>query len=217
MLFDKPLGFTSFQLVKKVRYITREKKVGHAGTLDPLATGLLVLCLGKATKKIASIQDAEKEYTGSFTLGASTPSYDLETAPENFVDMKSVNNDDLIAAAAKLTGDIMQSPPLYSAIKLEGERAYNLARSGDTRKIDARPVTVKEFEITSFIYPIVEFRIVCSKGTYIRSLANDFGKNLDGVAHLSSLVRTRIGNLLLKDAYNIKDFEHEFKQNRRES
>lgn len=214
LLFNKPLGFTSFQVVKKVRNLTKVKKVGHAGTLDPLATGLLVLCLGKATKKISVIQDAEKEYTGTITLGSSTPSYDLETSPENFIEMGSKTLGDLTKVAANLTGEIMQSPPLYSAIKLDGERAYNLARAGDTRKVEARPVTIKEFEITTYQYPIVAFRIVCSKGTYIRSIANDFGKLLGGAAHLSSLIRTRIGDLHLRDAFELKAFEENCKQNR---
>jgi tRNA pseudouridine55 synthase len=199
LLVNKPLGWTSADVVKKIRNRIHVK-VGHAGTLDPLATGLLILCTGKFTKKINEYMAKEKEYTGTFTLGATTPSYDMETTPGNQKDFSGLTTDDLKEAAGKFTGDIIQIPPVYSAIKKNGERSYDLARQGRAVVLDGRKVTVSIFEIEMQELPLVSFRIVCSTGTYIRSLANDFGEYLGCGAYLSSLCRTRIGEYLLKDA-----------------
>ena len=214
ILIDKPFEWTSFDVVKKVRNTIRIKKVGHAGTLDPLATGLLVLCTGKMTKKIENIQADEKEYTGELILGGTTPSYDLETAIvptlNTGIDPPSINQ---ISAAAKLfTGTIQQVPPVYSAIQVNGERLYKKARKGETVEIQARQVHVKEFEIASFTFPKVEFRIVCSKGTYIRSLAHDLGQALGTGAYLSVLRRTRIGDLSIENAFQLTDFIEKVKE-----
>lgn len=199
ILVNKPLGWTSADVVKKIRNRVHAK-VGHAGTLDPLATGLLILCTGKFTKKISEFMSKEKEYTGTFTLGATTPSYDLETVPENPKDYSEITAVKLGEAAGKFTGDIIQVPPVYSAIKKNGERSYDLARQGRAVVLDGRKVTVSVFEMEIRQLPVVSFRIVCSTGTYIRSLANDIGEYLGCGAHLSSLCRTRIGEYLLKDA-----------------
>lgn len=207
LLFDKPLGWTSFQLVKKVRWLTKAKKVGHAGTLDPLATGLLIICTGTKTKEISAIQDAEKEYTGSMILGWQTPSYDLETDPENPKNIDSLTAEEISKAAVKLTGEILQVPPVYSAIQVAGKRAYEHARKGNDLKLEARPVTIRTFEVGTPVNHELSFRVVCSKGTYIRSLVHDFGNALGCGAYLKSLVRTRIGNYQLADAWNIADFQ----------
>jgi tRNA pseudouridine55 synthase len=199
ILVNKPLGWTSADVVKKIRNRIHVK-VGHAGTLDPLATGLLILCTGKFTKKINEFMAKEKEYTGTLTLGATTPSYDLETAPGNEKDFSSLTYEDLKAAAMKFTGEIIQIPPVYSAIKKNGERSYDLARQGRAVVLDGRKVTVSIFETNMQKPPLVSFRVVCSTGTYIRSLANDMGEYLGCGAYLSSLCRTRIGEYLLKDA-----------------
>ncbi|MBC7426177.1 MAG: tRNA pseudouridine(55) synthase TruB [Bacteroidia bacterium] len=213
LLFDKPFTWSSFQLVKKIKYVSRAKKVGHAGTLDPLATGLLVICTGTQTKTISTIQDAEKEYTGTIVLGSSTPSFDLETEPDYTFDYFQITKDQVIAAALTLTGEINQAPPVYSAIKLSGVRAYEHARNGVAVEMKLRPVTVREFEITGFNLPEVHFRITCSKGTYIRSIASDLGKALNNGAHLSKLVRTRIGEFKLEDAFSVASFEALIKEN----
>jgi tRNA pseudouridine55 synthase len=207
LLIDKPLEWTSFDVVRKVRYLTKTKKVGHAGTLDPLATGLLIVCTGKYTKKINEYMAQEKEYTGSITLGASTPTYDLESEPQNFQPYEHITLEQLQQAAQLFTGTILQTPPIHSAIKKEGKRVYELARAGKEVKLDPRPVTIFEFEITEVAMPVVYFRVVCSTGTYIRSLANDFGEKLGCGGYLSKLCRTRIGNFLLKDAYTIEGVE----------
>jgi tRNA pseudouridine55 synthase len=199
ILVNKPLGWTSADVVKKIRNRVHAK-VGHAGTLDPLATGLLILCTGKFTKKISEYMSKEKEYTGTFTLGATTPSYDLETIPENPKDYSEITSVKLNEAARIFTGDIIQVPPVYSAIKKNGERSYDLARQGRAVVLDGRQVTVSVFEMEVRELPVVSFRIVCSTGTYIRSLANDIGEYLGCGAYLSSLCRTRIGEYLLKDA-----------------
>ncbi len=199
ILVNKPLHWTSADAVKKIRNRVHAK-VGHAGTLDPLATGLLILCTGKFTKKINEYMSREKEYTGTFTLGATTPSYDLETNPENQKDFLQITKADIGEAAKKLTGEIIQVPPVYSAIKKNGERSYDLARQGRAVVLDGRKVTVSVFETQILELPLVSFRIVCSTGTYIRSLANDLGESLGCGAYLSSLCRTRIGEFLLKDA-----------------
>ena len=206
LLFNKPKDWTSFDAVKKVRNLCRTKKVGHAGTLDPLATGLLIICTGPKTKQIQFIQADEKEYTGSFFLGATTASYDLETEVENIVDINHLTNELIHAATKNFIGTILQTPPLYSAVKINGQRAYTIARKGGHQVLEPKEITIREFEITNIELPIVEFRVTCSKGTYIRSLANDFGKVLNTGAYLQSLCRTRIGEYLLKDALEIKDF-----------
>ena len=207
LLIDKPLRWTSFDAVKKIRILTRISKVGHAGTLDPLATGLLIICTGKFTKKINEYMAREKEYTGSFTLGATTPTYDLESEPENQKEYLHLTEEEIRAATAGFTGEIMQIPPAHSAIKKDGIPAYQLARKGKEVKLDPRRVLISEFEIVSIQLPRVEFRVVCSTGTYIRSLANDFGATLGCGGYLSSLCRTRIGEFLLKNAMSLKEFE----------
>ena len=211
LLINKPLEWTSFDVVRKLRNQMKIKKVGHAGTLDPLATGLLILCTGKFTKRINEYMSQEKEYTGTFTLGSTTPTYDLESAPENFKDYSAITPEQLKAATAPFTGEIMQVPPIHSAIKKDGQRVYELARKGEEVILEPRTVTIKEFEITSVDLPVVGFRVVCSTGTYIRSLANDVGAALDCGAYLSGLCRTRIGEFLLKDAYSIEQLQNEIK------
>ena len=207
MLIDKPFEWTSFDVVRKIRYLTRTKKVGHAGTLDPLATGLLIVCTGRFTKKINEYMAREKEYTGTITLGAVTPTYDLESDPTNFQPFDNLLTEQLTDAAYKLTGSIEQTPPIHSAIKKEGKRVYELARKGVEVKLEPRPVTIKRFELEKIELPSVHFRVVCSTGTYIRSLANDFGKLLGCGGYLSTLCRTRIGEFSLKDALSIEEFE----------
>jgi tRNA pseudouridine55 synthase len=205
LLLNKPLTWTSFDVVKKVRNILRIKKIGHAGTLDPLAEGLLILCTGKFTKKIEEIQAQEKEYTGHFTLGQTTPSFDLETEVDATKDISYLAKDMILAAASSFEGIIQQTPPLYSAVKINGERAYTLARRGDNAEIKAKQIEIKSFEITGVELPLVSFRVICSKGTYIRSLARDFGEKLGCGAHLSKLVRTRIGSYELNNALTVED------------
>lgn len=212
ILLNKPLKWTSFDAVKKVRILTGVSKVGHAGTLDPLATGLLIICTGKFTKKINEYMGMEKEYTGTFTLGACTPTYDLESAPSNFKSIEGITPEKIFEAAQHFTGTIMQVPPIHSAIKKEGKPVYQLARKGKEVVLDARPVTISSFEITNIELPVISFKVVCSTGTYIRSLANDFGEALDTGAYLSSLSRTRIGEFNLTDALTPEDFEKEIRQ-----
>ena len=209
VLIDKPLRWTSFDVIRKVRNLIRIKKVGHAGTLDPLATGLLIVCTGKFTKKINDYMAQEKEYTGTFTLGATTVSYDLEQEPENFKPFEHLTEERIKTATIQFTGEIMQVPPSHSAIQINGKRVYELARQGKEVIIEPRKVTVGEFEISSVELPLVYFRIVCSTGTYIRSLAFDLGKELGCGAYLSSLRRTRIGNFKVEDAMTIEAFEKE--------
>ncbi|MET0462955.1 MAG: tRNA pseudouridine(55) synthase TruB [Chitinophagaceae bacterium] len=211
LLINKPLRWTSFDAVRKIRNLIRIKKVGHAGTLDPLATGLLIVCTGKFTKKINEYMAKEKEYTGSFTLGATTPTYDLESEPENFQPLEGMDEAKIYAATALFTGEIMQVPPAHSAIKIDGKRVYELARKGVEVKIDPRKVTIASFEITSIELPVVQFRVVCSTGTYIRSLANDFGAALGCGAYLSSLCRTRIGEFSVDNAITPAAFEEELR------
>lgn len=206
LLIDKPLHWTSFDVVRKIRNALYIKKVGHAGTLDPLATGLLIVCTGKFTKKINEFMAQEKEYTGTFTLGAVTPTYDLESAPINQKSVDQFSYEGLQDIAKRFTGDIMQVPPIYSAIKKDGIAMYELARRGDDIELSPRPVHVSEFTITSVALPVVTFKIVCSTGTYIRSLAHDFGQALGCGAHLSGLRRTRIGQFSVKDAKGVEEF-----------
>jgi tRNA pseudouridine55 synthase len=207
---DKPREWTSFDVVKQVKRYTREKKVGHAGTLDPLATGLLLICTGKKTKTIPVLQDAEKEYTGTITLGIETPSFDLETEIEQRWDISHLTRELVEAAIGPLTGEIQQVPPMHSAIKLNGQRAYTLARKGETAELKSRPVIIRAFEITRFELPEVDFRIVCTKGTYIRSLARDLGRNLDMGACLTALRRTRIGEYKVEDAMTMEQMREAF-------
>jgi tRNA pseudouridine55 synthase len=207
LLIDKPLRWTSFDAVKKVRILTKISKVGHAGTLDPLATGLLIICTGKFTKKINEYMAREKEYTGSFHLGAVTPTYDLESEPEQEKDISRINAEMIHGTTARFTGEIEQIPPAHSAIKKDGIPVYKLARKGLEVKLDPRKVTISEFIITDIKLPEVYFKVVCSTGTYIRSLANDFGEALGCGAYLSSLRRTRIGEFRVDDAQTITDFE----------
>lgn len=211
LLINKPLQWTSFDAVRKIRNLIRIKKVGHAGTLDPLATGLLIICTGRFTKKINEYMAQEKEYTGTFTLGATTPTYDLESEPENFKSTDHIDEELLKSTTKQFMGEIMQVPPAHSAIKVDGKRVYELARQGKEVKLEPRKITIKEFEITKVEMPVVHFKVVCSTGTYIRSLANDFGAALGCGAYLSSLCRTRIGSFLLDDAMSIEGFEASIK------
>jgi tRNA pseudouridine55 synthase len=207
LLIDKPLRWTSFDAVKKVRILTKISKVGHAGTLDPLATGLLIICTGKFTKKINEYMAREKEYTGSFHLGAVTPTYDLESQPEQEKGISHITAEMIYDMTARFTGEIEQIPPAHSAIKKDGIPMYKLARKGHEVKLDPRKVTISEFTITDIKLPEVYFKVVCSTGTYIRSLANDFGAALGCGGYLSSLRRTRIGEFRVDDAQSISDFE----------
>jgi tRNA pseudouridine55 synthase len=209
VLIDKPLRWTSFDVIRKIRNLIRIKKVGHAGTLDPLATGLLIVCTGRFTKKINEYMAQEKEYTGTFTLGATTVSYDLEQEPENFKPFDHITEEQIKSAAIQFTGEILQVPPAHSAIQINGKRVYELARQGKEVVIEPRRVIVSEFEITKIELPLVYFRIVCSTGTYIRSLASDMGKVLGCGAYLSNLCRTRIGDFNLENAMTMETFEEE--------
>ena len=212
LLVDKPLTWTSFDAVKKIRGAVKIKKVGHAGTLDPLATGLLIICTGKMTKQIDTFQGQEKEYTGTICLGKSTPSFDLETEVDEETPIDHITEEALHEAAKELTGALMQVPPLFSAVKIDGKRAYKHARKGDDIELKARPVEVKVFEITQVALPYVSFRIVCSKGTYIRSLARDFGFSLQTGAHLTELRRTRIGDFTIEQALPLPELIQQIKE-----
>jgi tRNA pseudouridine55 synthase len=205
-LIDKDPEWTSFDVVNKIRYTLREKKVGHAGTLDPLATGLVIVCAGKATKRIDSFMAAEKEYTGTFLFGQTRPSHDLETEPDAFFDTAHITEQLVMETAKTFIGVQMQLPPMYSALKVNGKKLYELARKGKEAVREPRSVEIKEFEITRIALPEVDFRVVVSKGTYIRSLAYDFGKALHSGACLSSLRRTRIGEWGIRDALRIPDW-----------
>lgn len=209
ILLDKPLEWTSFDAVKKVRILTRISKVGHAGTLDPLATGLLIICTGKFTKKINEYMGMEKEYTGTFTLGATTPTYDLESPPENIKDITHLREEQIHNATKLFTGPIMQVPPAHSAIKKDGKPVYLAARKGELVVLEPRPVTIHQFTIEKIELPVLHFRVVCSTGTYIRSLAHDFGAALGVGGYMSSLRRTRIGIFSVEDAHSLESFEQE--------
>lgn len=212
LLIDKPLDWTSFQVVNKLRWHIRKKfnikkiKVGHAGTLDPLATGLLIICTGKFTKKIEQFQAQIKEYTGEITLGSTTPSYDLETEINKTFPTEHITSELVQKTTKKFIGEIDQVPPIFSAIKKEGKRLYDIAREGGTTEIKSRKITISEFEITKIDFPKVEFRVVCSKGTYIRSLAYDFGLALNSGGHLSELRRTKIGEFNVDNGMKIDEF-----------
>ena len=213
LLFNKPLGWSSFDVVKKVRGIIksskniRKIKVGHAGTLDPLADGLLIICTGKFTKRIDEIQGQKKVYTGEITLGATTPSYDKETEVDQSFDVSKITDKIIHKTSKKFEGKIMQKPPIFSALKREGKRLYQHAREGTKVEIQAREVEIESFKITSIKIPKITFEIICSKGTYIRSLAHDFGKELNNGAHLSSLRREMIGDFSFSDAISIDSFK----------
>ena len=238
LLIHKPLTWTSFQVVNKMKYLIRgyEKKretennapaagnpgtapkarpgmikIGHAGTLDPLATGLLIVCTGRQTKNIELYQAQEKEYTGTFYIGATTPCFDLEKPVDHYYPTEHITEALIRETTQRFTGTIQQRPPLFSAIRIDGRRAYDIARAGKTAEIKAKPVTISEFEITRIALPEVDFRVVCSKGTYIRSLARDFGEALNSGAHLAALCRTRIGHYKLADAMTLEAFEASLK------
>lgn len=218
LLIDKPLKWSSFQAVNKLKYLLINKvglpkkfKIGHAGTLDPLATGLLLICTGKFTKKISELQDQAKEYTGTFYIGATTPSYDLETEIDQTFPTDHINEDLIHETVKQFLGEIDQKPPIFSAIKKDGVRLYEHARAGESIEIESRKTTIHEFEITRIALPEVDFRVVCSKGTYIRSLAYDFGKAMNSGSHLTVLRRTKIGDYNVKNAIDITLFEESFK------
>lgn len=205
LLVNKPLEWTSFDVVNKIRRRLKIKKVGHAGTLDPLATGLLIVCTGKMTKRIDEFQGQEKEYTGKFVIGQTTPSHDLETQPTEPIEISHITHEQIIQAAAKFVGTIQQIPPQHSAIRIDGKRAYEFARKGRLTELKPREVVLSAFEITGVEKSLISFRVVCSKGTYIRSLARDFGNMLGVGAFLAELCRTRIGNFRLEDALEIEN------------
>jgi tRNA pseudouridine55 synthase len=209
ILVNKPLRWTSFDVVHKLRKILKIKKIGHAGTLDPLATGLLIICTGKMTKQIDSYQAQEKEYTGTFVLGQTTPSHDLETEVSVAVPVSHLTVEQLETCRQKFIGTITQTPPQHSAIKVDGKRAYEFARKGVERELKSREVLISAFEWKVEL-PVIHFRVVCSKGTYIRSLARDIGQDLGVGAHLSSLCRTRIGDFKLADAKTIEQITVEY-------
>jgi len=214
LLIDKPLNWTSFQAVNKIKYalinkvgLPKKFKIGHAGTLDPLASGLLIICTGKFTKTIPELQGQAKEYTGTFFIGATTPSYDLETEIDNNFPISHINEELIHETVKQFLGEIDQKPPIYSAIKKDGVRLYEHARAGEVIEIAFRKTTIHEFEITRIALPEIDFRVVCSKGTYIRSLAFDFGKTLNSGAHLTALRRTKIGDYHVENAVDVIQFE----------
>ena len=215
ILIDKPLTWSSFQAVNKLKYILKRKydlpkkfKIGHAGTLDPLATGLLIICTGKFTKKITEIQAQAKEYTGTITVGATTPSYDLETEVDATFPTEQITEASILETTKQFLGEIDQKPPVFSAIKKDGKRLYEHARAGEEVEIAFRKTTIYEFEITRIALPEIDFRVTCSKGTYIRSLAFDFGKALLSGGYLSALRRTKIGDYSVKNGVSPDAFEN---------
>jgi tRNA pseudouridine55 synthase len=207
LLVNKPIEWTSFDVVNKLRHILKTKKIGHAGTLDPLATGLLIICTGKMTKTIDTFQGLEKEYTGKFVIGQTTASYDLETTPTPPKEILHISREEIMDAAQTFKGKIQQVPPAHSSIKVNGKRAYSLARKGHDVELKAREIEIKEFEITNISIPEVTFRVVCSKGTYIRSLVHDLGAALGVGAYLSELCRTRIGTFVLENAETLEQIK----------
>jgi len=214
ILIDKPLHWTSFQAVNKLKWalitkmgLPKKFKIGHAGTLDPLATGLLLVCTGKFTKRITELQGQAKEYTGTFHIGATTPSYDLETEIDQTFPIEHIDETLITETVKQFLGEIDQKPPIYSAIKKDGVRLYEHARAGETVEIATRKTTIHEFEITRIELPEIDFRVVCSKGTYIRSLAFDFGKAMNSGSHLTALRRTKIGNYNVIDGIDAEAFE----------
>lgn len=223
LLFDKPLEWTSFQLVNKVRWLIRKNlnikkiKVGHAGTLDPLATGLMIICTGKFTKRISEFMGQEKQYTGTITLGGTTPSYDLETAIDQTYHTEHITDDAIYAFAKAYQGKLQQRPPIFSALKKEGKRLYEFARAGEEVEIPTREIYISGFEITRIEMPEVDFKVSCSKGTYIRSLAYDFGLGLKSGAHLSRLKRTKIGDYSVDNAQSLEQFVATFENTKETS
>lgn len=225
LLIDKPLGWSSFQAVNKIKHGIKhhpsfihegtkvKPKIGHAGTLDPLATGLLIICTGKKTKEINSFMGLTKEYTGAFFIGASTPCYDLEKPIDHTYPTEHITKDQILATAKSFVGPQEQVPPIFSAVMVNGKRAYTLARAGEDVELKAKPIEILEFEITRIEMPVVHFRIVCSKGTYIRSIARDFGLALNSGAHLTELRRTKIGEFDVKDAVSPEEFVNRLKNN----
>ncbi|HEU5366549.1 MAG TPA: tRNA pseudouridine(55) synthase TruB [Hanamia sp.] len=207
LLIDKPLEWTSYDVIRKLRKIINIKKIGHAGTLDPLATGLLIVCTGKFTKKINDYMAQEKEYTGTITLGAVTPTYDRESEPENLKSLAGITDEMIKEKTKQFTGEILQTPPIHSAIKQNGKPVYLMARKGIDVVLEPRKITIREFEITDIDLPLVSFKVVCTTGTYIRSLANDFGLALGCGGYLSKLRRTRIGNFKVEDAMTMEEFK----------
>lgn len=216
LLIDKPVTWTSFDVVGKLRNSLKplKIKVGHAGTLDPLATGLLIVCTGKMTKKIDGFQAEDKEYTGTITLGATTPSYDLETEIDQKFDISSITEEQIQQTAINFIGEQDQFPPAHSAIKIDGERVYEKARRGEDVELKARRINITDFKIEKIELPVIHFRISCSKGTYIRSIAHDFGKALGNGAHLSSLRRTKSGNFHVDNAWDLMELINQVKQNK---
>ena len=210
LLIDKPLEWTSYDVIRKLRKIINIKKIGHAGTLDPLATGLLIVCTGKFTKKINEYMAQEKEYTGAVTLGAVTPTYDRESEPVNKKSLEGITEEMIKEKTKEFTGEILQTPPIHSAIKQNGKPVYLMARKGIDVILEPRKITIKEFEITRIDLPVISFKVVCTTGTYIRSLANDFGLALGCGGYLSELRRTRIGNFKVEDAMTMDEFKAQF-------
>ena len=217
ILVDKDLDWTSFDVVKKIKNIIKCKKVGHAGTLDPLATGLLIICTGKNTKKINDIQNQDKVYTGEFILGKSTPSHDLETEFNSQKDIKNISSDRIEEVSKRFVGEQLQRPPKFSAVKVNGKRAYEYARDNEDVKIKEKNINIYEFKITEYNLPNISFKISCTKGTYIRSIARDFGEKLGCGAVLSKLRRTEIGNYNVEDAFKVNDLADKLKKEKIES
>lgn len=217
LLVDKDLDWTSFDVVKKIKNIIKCKKVGHAGTLDPLATGLLIICTGKNTKKINDIQNQDKVYTGEFILGKSTPSHDLETEFNSQKDIKNITSDRIEEVSKRFVGEQLQRPPKFSAVKVNGKRAYEYARDNEEVKIKEKNINIYEFKITEYNLPNISFKISCTKGTYIRSIARDFGEMLGCGAVLSKLRRTEIGNYNVEDAFKVNDLADKLKKEKIES
>jgi tRNA pseudouridine55 synthase len=211
LLVNKPLTWTSFQAINKIKYTLKKVKIGHSGTLDPLATGLLIICTGKWTKKLTNLIGLAKEYTGTITIGATTPTYDLESAPENFKDYSHITPQIIYNTALQFVGEQEQLPPMHSAVKVNGKRLYESARAGKTVELKPRAVTISSFEIVSINLPDIHFKVACSSGTYLRSLAHDFGNALHVGAHLSALCRTKIGEYNLEDAYTLDEIINTFK------
>lgn len=214
LLINKPYKWTSFDVVGKIRnsFKPLKLKVGHAGTLDPLATGLLIICTGKMTKKIDEFQAQQKEYTGTMILGANTPSYDLETEIDETFDISALDEESILANTIQFTGELDQYPPAHSAVKVDGERLYMKARRGETVELKTRKVSISQFEITRIELPEVDFRVVCSKGTYIRSLVHDFGRSLNNAAHLRSLRRTKSGDYDVENAFEVMELVNHIRQ-----
>ena len=212
LLLDKPIGWTSFNMVQKVRHLTKVTKVGHAGTLDPLATGLLIICTGKFTKQINTYMGMTKEYTGTMVIGATTPTYDLESEPENFQGIDHITEEQINSATQQFIGNILQMPPQHSAIKKDGKRLYESARQGIEVKVDPRPITIESFVITKINLPNIDFKVVCSTGTYIRSLVKDYGDALGVGAYMSALRRTKIGAFNVEDAMQWENLQKDIEQ-----